>query len=648
MTKVSRVISSCALLFVQLLIVLAQATPSAEPDNTQVGQSCLVAGCFWQDAEYGTNSSNFTKMNSYNTKELTIINQRLTDFDQTHRVLIKQMRLAGPQFFKFYPMAGIWERDLIVGNWVDVDSSSDVLDWQCGKASYNGHDAHDVGLGYLWPWESMDIGWPIFAALDGVVADAHDGEDDRNTSCTGQSNYVILEHGNQHTWYFHLKKSSISVIIGQHVKAGQQIGLVGSSGCSSGPHLHWRTDNDGTPYESFSGPCRSGDSGWKQQPSYNSNTYIYQLVPTVNGVNSGTVITGNQLVGIKYAIANLPANSFWHFRYRRPDGSVAAIYGPQNINNASPYRNSVWMYHWWVNFNVTGSWNVDLLVNNVVVGTAPILVVSSSGEIANRPPPAVTISFDSPALLPESIIFCKVDEPWLIRDPDGDFVSYRYRWTVNGAVIRDVISPALADAIPHQSITDGDVLACEVTPDDGKISGPLTKITAFPLAVIKTDVSKGTIISSPSGIDCGTVCAANFTSNSPVILNATPNAGSNFTGWSGACTGAATNCTVIMDAAKTVTATFNSNNYAVTPNIGTGGTVTPNTTQIVAANTTKSFTVTPKPGYINQSVFGTCPLGLWNSNIWTTGKITANCAVKFNFFCTACMPSGNWKAILAK
>jgi hypothetical protein len=66
----------------------------------------------------------------------------------------------------------------------------------------------------------------------------------------------------------------------------------------------------------------------------------------------------------------------------------------------------------------------------------------------------------------------------------------------------------------------------------------------------------GNVISTPSGIDCGIACSAAFGANTTVNLTATPATGFTFTGWSGGgCSGAGI-CTVTMDAAKTVTATF--------------------------------------------------------------------------------------------
>ncbi|MDH4154267.1 MAG: S8 family serine peptidase, partial [Nitrospira sp.] len=79
-------------------------------------------------------------------------------------------------------------------------------------------------------------------------------------------------------------------------------------------------------------------------------------------------------------------------------------------------------------------------------------------------------------------------------------------------------------------------------------------VTNFTIAVNKSGVGTGTVRSDSSGIDCGTTCDGTFPQNSTVNLNATPDPGSVFAGWSGDCTGTGP-CSLTRTA--TVTATFN-------------------------------------------------------------------------------------------
>ena len=116
--------------------------------------------------------------------------------------------------------------------------------------------------------------------------------------------------------------------------------------------------------------------------------------------------------------------------------------------------------------------------------------------------------------------------------------------------------------------------ACTVTMDAAKTVGATFVVNTYVLSVTKSGSGNGSVISTPSGIDCGTTCTANFDSGTVVTLSAAGAANSTFTGWTGACSGAGA-CTVTMGAARNVTATFTKNNVVLTVSqTGTGsGTV---------------------------------------------------------------------------
>ena len=76
------------------------------------------------------------------------------------------------------------------------------------------------------------------------------------------------------------------------------------------------------------------------------------------------------------------------------------------------------------------------------------------------------------------------------------------------------------------------------------------------LTITRTGLGTGTVTSSPAGIVCGATCTATFAVGTPVVLTASPDAGSVFPGWtSGGCSGTGS-CTVTMDTARTIAVTF--------------------------------------------------------------------------------------------
>ena len=84
-------------------------------------------------------------------------------------------------------------------------------------------------------------GTPIYATADGVVTTAE-------FSAGGYGNHVIIDHGfNYETLYGHMYR--IRAQAGQRVKRGEVIGWVGSTGKSTGPHLHYEVHKRGIPVD---------------------------------------------------------------------------------------------------------------------------------------------------------------------------------------------------------------------------------------------------------------------------------------------------------------------------------------------------------------------------------------------------------------
>tara|TARA_B100001750_G_C15510824_1_gene603521 strand:+ start:818 stop:2269 length:1452 start_codon:yes stop_codon:yes gene_type:complete len=104
-----------------------------------------------------------------------------------------------------------------------------------------GKRTHPV-LGYTKMHKGMDFaapsGTPIYAAGDGVI--------ERANRFSSFGNYVKIRHnGTYETAYAHMKGFAKGIRAGKHVKQGDLIGYIGTTGRSTGPHLHYEVHKNG-------------------------------------------------------------------------------------------------------------------------------------------------------------------------------------------------------------------------------------------------------------------------------------------------------------------------------------------------------------------------------------------------------------------
>ncbi len=121
--------------------------------------------------------------------------------------------------------------------------------WNEDRFTYN-HGAIDIG-GY------NIYGTIVIAADSGTVFSSYSGcphDYGKSYSCGcggGYGNYIMIDHGNgKSTVYGHL--SGLTVSTGDYVEKGQIIGYVGTTGHSTGPHLHFETRYLGVRYNPMS------------------------------------------------------------------------------------------------------------------------------------------------------------------------------------------------------------------------------------------------------------------------------------------------------------------------------------------------------------------------------------------------------------
>ncbi|MTW22404.1 InlB B-repeat-containing protein [Allochromatium palmeri] len=110
----------------------------------------------------------------------------------------------------------------------------------------------------------------------------------------------------------------------------------------------------------------------------------------------------------------------------------------------------------------------------------------------------------------------------------------------------------------------------------------------------------GSVTSNPAGIDCGQDCTESYLGNADVTLTAIPISGAAFGGWGGDCAASGTDstCTLTMETARTVSASFAQNAYGIqttaVPNVGGQVTCNPNP---VNSGQNSQCTATPNTGY---------------------------------------------------
>lgn len=134
---------------------------------------------------------------------------------------------------------------------------------------------------------------------------------------------------------------------------------------------------------------------------------------------------------------------------------------------------------------------------------------------------------------------------------------------VSGATVILTAIPANGSAFSGWSGACSGAAGCVLTMNDNKTV--TATFVPSPSTLVVSVVGRGTVTSSPPGINCGASCSASFPSGTMVTLTPTAGIGSAFTGWSGGCSGMGP-CSMTMTTGKTVLATFTSNLASVSLN----------------------------------------------------------------------------------
>lgn len=286
------------------------------------------------------------------------------------------------------PIDGAYLNDYFLVNYVDW-SFAGYTDYLCGSKSYDGHQGTDF---VIRNFSQMDSGVAVFAAKDGIVTYVIDTLFDRNKTAIsgGLGNYICIKHDNLfYTYYGHLKKNSALVSAGDSVLAGEIIGLVGSSGYTSDPHLHFEVWYDSLiNWDPFSGTCGNPQTLWIDSLTYNESFGVIDhdcnnFIPTLDTLKerlpSQEIFSypADTVINFWMQGYGVLDNDISKVKWIAPDGSTFHIY-------SYTHTEDWWYYYFWSYIPITessptGTWKIQYLVNDEVKIEESVEVIPALG-----------------------------------------------------------------------------------------------------------------------------------------------------------------------------------------------------------------------------------------------------------------------------
>ncbi|MDY0088892.1 MAG: peptidoglycan DD-metalloendopeptidase family protein [Flavobacteriaceae bacterium] len=301
------------------------------------------------------------------------------------KLAFSETRARGAQVLFGWPVQkaeGVTYNDVWgISGYVDHNAAypNQLTDYNCGNRTYDtasGYNHQGVDI-YTWPfgWKQMDNNQAeIIAAASGQIIAKGDGQYDR--SCQFNSNpwnavYVMHSDGSI-AWYGHMKSGSLTTKpVGSFVEQGEYLGIVGSSGNSTGPHLHFEVYEDSTYtqlLDPYAGNCNNlnENSLWESQKPYinpNVNAALTHSAPPVFPTCPQTEISHEanefavgQMIYFAVFLRDQVAGTILNLKIIRPDNS---IFENWNSSLQQNYNSSYW---YWSNntFTIEGNWKWEV------------------------------------------------------------------------------------------------------------------------------------------------------------------------------------------------------------------------------------------------------------------------------------------------
>ncbi|MGH6916508.1 MAG: M23 family metallopeptidase [Geminicoccaceae bacterium] len=187
--------------------------------------------------------------------------------------------------------------DCWILRYADHDPGPGTRDYACGRLTGDGHKGTDFAIR---DQAAMVAGVEVRAAAAGVVDALRDGMPDQSLEETGREalggrscgNGVRLDHGDGWTtWYCHLRRGSLMVQEGDPVEAGQALALVGLSGETSFPHLHFDLRHGDRAVDPFVGTDGAQGCAAGERPLWHADVMAELAYQPVALVNAGIAPT---------------------------------------------------------------------------------------------------------------------------------------------------------------------------------------------------------------------------------------------------------------------------------------------------------------------------------------------------------------------
>ncbi|HMG13847.1 MAG TPA: M23 family metallopeptidase, partial [Saprospiraceae bacterium] len=188
----------------------------------------------------------------------------------------------------------------VISAHVDQDFSAvNFKDYNCGTNTYDGHKGTDIATFPFGIYKIDHDEVQVIAAAAGTIINKTDGNFDKNCASNNlTANSIVIQHADGSTaLYLHMKKNSLtSKGIGASIAVGEFLGIVGSSGNSTGPHLHfevWSGSTSASYIDPFSGTCNllNTSTWWVNQKPYTEPEVVKVSVNTTDIVIPGCPAT---------------------------------------------------------------------------------------------------------------------------------------------------------------------------------------------------------------------------------------------------------------------------------------------------------------------------------------------------------------------